>query len=114
MVPAWVAAAVWFIAWSVLAWLSIGLLQRVRPGETVPMRRLADGTPGWRVAPGFAAVFTPGLATLVGLLTIVASLVWGHGRAPVMNVFLAAVFVAAHWMQISMAVKVLEKERGDR
>ena len=114
MVSVWVAVAAWLIAWTALAWLSMGLLKQVRPGETVPMRRTGDGRPAWRVQPGFAALFTPSLATAVGLMTIGVSLLYGQGQAPTMNVLLAAVFVAAHWIQVSMAVKVLEQERGGR
>ncbi len=111
MVPVWVAAAAWLVAWTALAWLSMGLLRKVRPGETVPMRRNPDGSPGWRVSPAFAAGFTPALATLVGLVTIGASLLYTHSQAPVMNVVLAAVFVGAHWLQVSTAVRMLEQER---
>jgi hypothetical protein len=111
MVPVWWAVAAWLVAWTALAWLSMGLLRRVRPGETVPMRRRADGGPGWRVPPGVAAAFTPALATIVGMVTIAVSLTAGHGQAPLANVFLAAVFVAAHWMQISTGLKFLEQER---
>jgi hypothetical protein len=114
VVSVWVALAAWLIAWIVLAWLSMSLLKQVRPGERVPMRRLANGTPTWRVQPGFAALFTPALATVVGLFTIGVSLVYGHGQAPIMNVLLAVVFVAAHWMHVTMAVKVLESERGGK
>ena len=112
MVPALLAAAVWFVAWTALAWLSMSLLRHVRPGETVPMRLKGDGTPGWRVPPGFAAAFTPALATIVGVVTIGAGVLYGHGQAPAANVGLAAVFVAMHWMQVSTAIRVLEKEGG--
>ena len=112
MVSVWVAVAAWLIAWSALAWLSMGLLRKVRPGETVPMRRTGDGRPAWRVQPGLAALFTPALATAVGLMTIGVSLLYGQGQAPLMNVLLAAVFVAAHWVHVTMAVKVLEQERA--
>ena len=112
MVSALVAAAAWFVAWTALAWLSMSLLRHVRPGETVPLRLKGDGTPGWRVSPGFAAAFIPGLATLVGIVTIGAGILYGRGQAPVANVALAAVFVAIHWMQVSTAVRVLERERS--
>jgi len=112
MVSVWFAVGAWLVAWTALAWLSMSLLKNVRPGETVPMRRLANGAPAWRVQPAFAALFTPALATLVGLFTIGASLLYGQGRAPVMNVLLAVVFVAAHWIHVTMAVAVLKHERG--
>jgi hypothetical protein len=111
MVPAWIAAAVWLVAWTALAWISMGFLARVRPGERAPMLRKGDGTPAWRVSPLVAAAFTPGLSVVVGLVTIVAGFRFGGGRAPVTNILLAAVFVAVHWMHVSMAVKVLEQER---
>jgi hypothetical protein len=112
LVPAWAALCVWFVAWTALAWLSMGLLRRVRPGERVPMRQRFDGAPAWRVSPAFAAVFTPALAFVVGLFTIVVGFRYGGGQAPATNVLLAAVFVAAHWIHITMAMKALEKERG--
>ena len=111
MVPAWIAVAAWLVCWTVLAWLSMLLLQKARPGERVPMRRRYDGTPLWRVSPAFAAIFTPALAAVVGVFTIVASYLFSGGRAPGMNVLLAAVFVFAHWTHVHMAVKVLEQER---
>jgi hypothetical protein len=111
MVNVWVAVAAWLVAWTALAWLSLDLLKHVRPGETVPMRRGGDGRPAWRVQPGFAALFTPGLATLVGLVTIIVSFLFGAGQAPATNVVLAAVFVVAHWIQVSTAKKVLDEER---
>ena len=111
MVSVWMAVAAWLVAWTVLAWLSMSLLKHVRPGETVPMRRTGDGKPAWRVQPRVAALVTPALATLGGLFTIGLAFASGRGQAPVMNVGLAAVLVAAHWMQVAMAVKVLERER---
>jgi hypothetical protein len=111
-VPGWMALCAWFLCWTVLAWLSMGLLQKVRPGERVPMRRLANGAPAWRVSPGFAAVFTPALAFAVGVITIVISYLYGGGRAPLMNVLLPLIFIFAHWTHVTMAVKVLEKERN--
>jgi hypothetical protein len=114
MVSVWMALAAWLIAWTALAWLSMGLLKNVRPGETVPMRRTGDGRPAWRVQPWVAALFTPALATALGLVTIGLSFAYGHGQAPAMNVGLAAVLVIAHWMQVTMAVRVLEREREGR
>ena len=81
------------------------------PGERAPMLRKADGTPTMRVSPLVAAAFVPALSVIVGVVTIVAAVRFGGGRAPVTNVILPAVFVAAHWMQVSMAAKVLEQER---
>jgi hypothetical protein len=111
MAPAWIAVAAWLVAWSVLAWLSVAFLARVRPGERAPMLRKADGTPTMRVSPLVVAAFVPALSVIVGVVTIVAAVRFGGGRAPITNVILPAVFVAAHWMQVSMAAKVLEQER---
>ena len=111
MVSVWLAVAAWLIAWTVLAWLSNGFLQNLRPGEKVPMLRRADGTAAWRAPAGFAVAFTPVLSAVVGLFTIGVSLLYGRGQAPVANVLLAVVFVAAHWMHLAMASKVLEQER---
>jgi hypothetical protein len=114
MVSVWATVAAWLIAWTILAWLSMNLLKKVRPGETVPMRRTGDGRPAWRVQPWVAALLTPALATLVGLVTIGLSFAYGRGLVPATNLGLPAVLVAAHWLQVSMAVKVLEQERDGR
>jgi hypothetical protein len=111
MVPAWVALAAWLVCWTALAWLSMGMLKKVRPGETVPMRVRYDGGAAWRVQPAVAAVFTPILAFVVGMVTLVVGFGYGSGKVPGFNVALAAVFVFAHWSHMTTAVKVLERER---
>jgi hypothetical protein len=112
MVPAWIALAAWLICWTVLAWLSMTLLKGVRPGETVPMRRRSDGTPAWRVSPVVAAILVPALATVVGLFTIVVGYLYSGGRAPLMNVVLAGVFVLIHGMHVFLTLKLLDQERS--
>ena len=106
------AIASWLAGWTVLAWISLGLLRRLRPGERVPMQWGVGGKVNWRASPGLAALFTPGLAVVVGLFTIGASYLYGGGKAPVMNVILPAIFILAHGMQVHMALRTLEHERN--
>lgn len=112
MVPGWIAIASWLTGWTVIAWISLGLLKRLRPGESVPMQWGRGGKVLWRASPTVAALLTPGLSVIVGGVTIVASYLYGGGKAPVMNVILPAVFILAHGMHVHMAVRTLEHERS--
>jgi hypothetical protein len=111
MVPAWVALSAWLVCWILLAKFSMALLKGVRPGETVPLRRGANGQPMWRVSPAVAALLTPAAATVVGVVTLVMGYLYAEGRAPIMNVVLAGIFVLAHGMQVHTSLKLLEQER---
>jgi len=114
MVPAWIAVAAWLACWSALAWLSMGLLRRVRPGETVPMQWGAGGRPNWRAQPWVAAAFTPLLATILGVVTIGVGYWRGQAQAPAVNLLIAGGLVVLHAVHVHYAVKTLEREREGR
>ncbi len=113
MVPAWIALAAWLIAWTALAWFSMRLLAKARPGQRIPLKITVDGKGGWMVSPAVAAGLVPLLSVIAGVVTIGAGYFFSGGRAPLMNVILAGVFVFTHWTHVSMAVRVLERERGE-
>jgi len=114
VVPAWIAVAAWLACWSALAWISMGLLRKVRPGETVPMQWGPAGTPNWRAQPWVAAAFTPALATVLGIVTIGVGYWRGQAQAPVINLVIAAGLVVVHALHMRFAVRTLERERGER
>ena len=112
MVPGWVALAAWLVAWTVLASLSMGFLAKVRPGERAPLLLKNDGSAGWFVSPVVAAGLLPVFSLVAGLVTLVAAYLFSRGQAPIMNVFLPAVFVFTHAAYVRRAVAWLEKQRG--
>ena len=100
MVPAWIAAAAWLVAWTALAWISMRLLAKARPGEKIPLIIRNDGQARWFVSPAVAAGLVPLLSVVSGVTTVAAGFLLSHGRAPVMNVVLAAVFVFTHGVYV--------------
>ena len=111
MVPGWIAIAAWLAGWTVLAWISLGLLKGVRPGEMVPLWLKTDGTAAWFVSPVAAAAIVPVCAVVAGGVTIAVSMTAGQGRAPLGNVLLAGLFVLTHAVNCRRAVQWLEKQR---
>jgi hypothetical protein len=114
MVAGWVAIASWLSGWTLMAWISLGLLKKLRPGERVPMQWGKGGTVLWRASPALAALLTPTLSVVAGLVTIVVSYLYGGGRAPLMNVILPLIFILAHAMHVHMAIRTLEHERDSQ
>lgn len=110
MVPAWIAAAAWLIAWTALAWFSLRLLAKARPGMRIPLKITADGVGGWLVAPAVAAGLVPLLSVIAGVVTIGAGYLFSGGRAPLMNVILAGVFVFTHGIYVRRAGQWLDKQ----
>jgi hypothetical protein len=111
MVPAWIAVAAWLVSWTALAWLSLRLLGQARPGQQIPLRIKVDGSGAWMVSPVVAAGLTPLLAVIAGGVTIGAGYVYGGGRAPIMNVLLAGVFVFTHGVYVRRAGEWLANQR---
>jgi len=111
MVPAWIALSAWLIAWTALAWFSMRLLAKARPGERIPLKITADGVGGWMVSPATAAGLVPLLSVIAGVVTIGAGYFFSGGRAPLMNVILAAVFVFTHGVYVRRAGQWLEANR---
>ena len=111
MVPAWIAAAAWLVAWTALAWFSLRLLAKARPGERIPLVIKTDGQAKWLVSPVAAAGLVPGLSVIAGAVTIGAGFLLSGGRAPLMNVILAGVFVFTHGVYVRRAGEWLEQQR---
>jgi hypothetical protein len=111
MVDAWVAVAAWMAAWIALGWFSLGFLSKVKPGERAPLLFKSDGSGSWFVSPALAAGMAPLLAVVAGVVTIGAAFAYSGGRAPIMNVVLAAVFVFTHGIYVRRAVRWLEERR---
>jgi hypothetical protein len=111
MVPAWIAAAAWLVAWTALAWFSMRLLAKARPGERIPLLIRVDGEGRWLVSPVMAAGLVPLLSVIAGAVTIGAGFLLSGGRAPLMNVVLAAVFVFTHGVYVRRAGDWLEARR---
>ena len=105
MVDAWIAAAAWLVAWTALAWISMRLLAKARPGEKIPLIIKVDGQAKWFVSPAVAAGLVPMLSVISGVTTVAAGFLLSHGRAPAMNVLLAAVFVFTHGVYVKRAVE---------
>ena len=111
MVPAWIALAAWLAAWTALAWISLRLLAKARPGERVPLIIKVDGAAKWLVSPAVAAGLVPALSVIAGAVTIGAGYMLSGGRAPLMNVVLAGVFVFTHGVYVRRATQWLEGRR---
>jgi hypothetical protein len=110
MVPAWIAAAAWLAAWTALAWISMRLLAKARPDEKIPLIIKVDGQARWFVSPAVAAGLVPMLSVISGVTTVAAGFLLSHGRAPVMNVVLAAVFVFTHGVYVRRALEWLGRQ----
>ena len=111
MVPAWIAVAAWLLAWTALAMFSMRLLGQARPGERLPLLIKVDGTAAWLVSPVMAAGLVPLLSVVAGAVTIGAGYFYSGGRAPIMNVLLAGVFVFTHGVYVRRVGEWLQKQR---
>lgn len=106
--------AVWILALSLIAGASRTAWPRIEPDASVPMQFSLKRRPLWRAPKPVALLFTPVLATVVGLALGYAARTPADGSAPLLifgvRMALGPPFVLLHWFYLHLAMTTLADE----
>ena len=106
--------AMWIVAMAMIASGSQRFWRRLPPDARVPMQFGFGGQPTWRASRGVALVFVPVLATVIGLVLLVAARTAESADAQLLifgvRAFTASTLALAHFLWLTAALKTLAAE----